>query len=245
MAEFTVDLDRSSPVPLYHQMAEQIHQSIRVGEIAPGTLLGNEIGLAERFGLSRPTMRRAIQELVERGVLVRKRGVGTQVVQGPITRSVQLTSLYDDLTGANQQPHTVVLANEVMPAPDDVAAALGLPGTHPVLHLRRLRFTRGQPLAILENFLPQHLIDIGSADLGSLGLYQLMRNAGVRLKAAKQRIGAREGTATECILLQEPPESPMLTMERVTHDDNGTVVEWGRHLYRASHYDFAVTLVGR
>ncbi len=61
-------------------------------------MLGNEIALAGKFGLSRPTMRRAIQELVERGVLVRKRGVGTQVVQGPITRSVQLTSLHDDLS---------------------------------------------------------------------------------------------------------------------------------------------------
>ena len=67
-------------------------------------MLGNEIGLADRFGLSRPTMRRAIQELVDKGVLVRKRGVGTQVVQGPITRSVQLSSLFDDLSSADQQP---------------------------------------------------------------------------------------------------------------------------------------------
>lgn len=245
MAEFTVDLDRSSPVPLYSQMAEQLHRSIRSGDIAPGALLGNEIGLAQRFGLSRPTMRRAIHELVERGVLVRKRGVGTQVVQGPITRAVRLTSLYDDLADADQEPRTTVLINEITPAPDDVAATLLLPRRHPVLHLRRLRFTRNQPLAILDNFLPQHLFDVASADLAGLGLYQVMRNAGVRLKVAKQRIGAREGSVDECSLLQEPPQSPLLTMERITHDDGGSVVEWGRHLYRASQYDFAVTLVGR
>lgn len=245
MADFAVDLDRSSPVPLYSQLAEQIHHSIRSGEIAPGALLGNEIGLAERFGLSRPTMRRAIHELVERGVLVRKRGVGTQVVQGPITRSVRLTSLFDDLAAADQQPRTTVLINQVTPAPDEVAATLTLPRRHPVLHLRRLRFTRNQPLAILENYLPHHLVDIGSADLAGLGLYQVLRTSGVRMKVAKQRIGARQGTVDECHLLQEPPESPMLTMERITHDDSGTVVEWGRHLYRASQYDFTMTLVGR
>jgi DNA-binding GntR family transcriptional regulator len=245
MAEFTVDLNRSSPVPLYHQLAEQIHRSIRTGEITPGTLLGNEIVLAERFGLSRPTMRRAIQELVERGVLVRKRGVGTQVVQGPITRSVQLSSLFDDLETADRQPRTTVLTHEVIPAPDDVAATLAVPGRHPVLHLRRLRFTRDQPLAILENYLPQHLVDIGSTDLVEVGLYQLMRASGIRMKVAKQRIGARAGRDEECSMLQEPPESPLLTMDRITHDDSGSVVEWGRHLYRASHYDYTVTLVGR
>ena len=103
----------------------------------------------------------------------------------------------------------------------------------------------GKPLAILVNHLPDRLVEIGDADLGSTGLYQMMRAAGVRMKVAKQRIGAREGSPDECALLEEPADSPMLTMDRLTHDDTGTAVEWGRHVYRASRYDFAVTLVGR
>jgi len=245
MTSFDVDLDRSSPIPLYHQIAEQLHRSIRSGELEPGSLLGNEIRLADRLGLSRPTMRRAIGELVDKGVLVRKRGVGTQVVQGPITRSVQLSSLFDDLSSSDQHPATAVLTNEVVPASDEVAAALKLPRRSSVLHLRRVRFALGKPLAILENHLPDHLVEIGDADLGSAGLYQLMRAAGVRMKVAKQRIGAREGSENECALLEEPADSPMLTMDRLTHDDTGTTLEWGRHVYRASRYDFAVTLVGR
>src|SRR6476620_4670832 len=121
VADSTADLDRSSPIPLYHQMAEQIHQAIQQGTLEPGSLLGNEILLADRYGLSRPTMRRAIQELVEKGVLVRRRGVGTQVVQGPITRPVQLTSLFDDLSNADQKPRTAILTNEVVPASDEVS----------------------------------------------------------------------------------------------------------------------------
>lgn len=245
MADFTAELDRSSPIPLYHQMAEQIHQAIQQGTLEPGSLLGNEILLADRYGLSRPTMRRAIQELVEKGVLVRRRGVGTQVVQGPITRPVQLTSLFDDLSNADQKPRTAILTNEVVPASDEVSRALTLPRRHPVLHLRRVRYTNNQPLAILENHLPHQLLDIGAGDLARQGLYQLMRSAGVRMKVAKQRIGAREGTPDECQWLNEPLDSPLLTMERVTHDDTGRAVEWGRHVYRPSHYQFAVTLVGR
>ena len=245
MADFDVNLDRSSPVPLYHQMAEQIHDAIRIGRLAPGSLLGNEIALANEFGLSRPTMRSAIHELVEKSVLVRRRGVGTQVVQGPITRSVQLTSLFDDLAMADQQPRTSVLINEVIPVPDDVAAALKMPRRQPVLHLRRVRYAQHSPLAILENYLPHQLLDNRAVDFSRHGLYELLRSVGVRMKVAKQRIGARDGSAAECTLLDEVADSPLLTMERVTHDDTGRVVEFGRHLYRPSLYQFSVTLVGR
>ena len=116
MTQLFVDLDRSSPVPLYFQVAQQIEHAINEGELAPGDRLDNEISLAEQFGLSRPTMRRAIQELVDKGLLVRKRGVGTQVVHGQVTRPVELTSLFDDLANHHQTPTTVVLANEIVAA---------------------------------------------------------------------------------------------------------------------------------
>ncbi len=101
-----VELDRSSPVPLYYQLAQAIEAAIRDGELSPGDRFENELALAKRLTLSRPTTRRAIQELVDKGLLVRKRGVGTQVVQNPVHRRVELTSLFDDLTRAGQEPTT-------------------------------------------------------------------------------------------------------------------------------------------
>ena len=80
MPELSFNLDRSSPVPLYYQVFRQIEAAIERGDLASGARLENEDGLARRWGLSRPTMRRAIQELVDKGLVVRKRGVGTQVV---------------------------------------------------------------------------------------------------------------------------------------------------------------------
>ena len=85
-----VELDRSSPVPLYYQLAQAIEAAIRDGDLAPGDRFENELALAKRLTLSRPTTRRAIQELVDKGLLVRKRGVGTQVVQNPVHRRVEL-----------------------------------------------------------------------------------------------------------------------------------------------------------
>ncbi len=243
MTELFVDLDRSSPVPLYFQVAQQIEHAINEGGLAPGDRLDNEISLAEQFGLSRPTMRRAIQELVDKGLLVRKRGVGTQVVHGQVTRPVELTSLFDDLATHHQAPTTKVLNNETMRATDEVSVMLAVPAGSEVLHLRRLRYAHGEPLAIMENFLPADLIGVGEGDLAARGLYQLMRGKGVNIRVAKQRIGARTGTPEECGLLNEKRGTPVLTMERAAHDDSGRPVEWGKHCYRASQYSFEVTLV--
>jgi DNA-binding GntR family transcriptional regulator len=243
MNNLLIDLDRSSPVPLYFQVAQELEKAIASGQLGPGAKLPNEISLADKLGLSRPTMRRAIQELVDKGLLVRKRGVGTQVVHGEVSRPVELTSLFDDLKRNGQSPQTTLLLKELVPADDHVAARMDLPESGSVLHLRRLRFANGEPLAILENYLPEDLADIAEKDLEERGLYQLMRSRGLHIRVAKQRIGARTGTAEECRLLTERKGSPLLTMDRSTYDDSGRTIEWGHHVYRASQYSFAVTLV--
>jgi DNA-binding transcriptional regulator YhcF (GntR family) len=84
-----VELDRSSLVPLYSQLAQAIEAAIRDGDLAPGDRFENELALAKRLTLSRLTTRQAIQQLVDKGLLVRKRGVGTQVVQNPVLRHLR------------------------------------------------------------------------------------------------------------------------------------------------------------
>jgi DNA-binding GntR family transcriptional regulator len=85
--ELFSDLDRSSPVSLYAQLTKIIECEILSGSIPPGTRLENELSLGARLSISRPTIRRAIQELVNAGLLVRRRGVGTQVVLGRFARN--------------------------------------------------------------------------------------------------------------------------------------------------------------
>src|SRR4051812_38867773 len=120
-----LSVDRSSPVPLYFQLSQQLEAAIEQGRLAPGSLLGNEIELAGRLGLSRPTVRQAISSLVDKGLLVRRRGVGTQVVHSQVKRPLELSSLYDDLEAAGQRPATRGLVNTVVSATAESAAALG------------------------------------------------------------------------------------------------------------------------
>ena len=138
------DIDRSSPTPLYFQLAQAIEGAITGGDLPAGSRLENEILLAQRYGLSRPTVRRAVQELVDKGLLVRKRGVGTQVIQPHVRRSVELTSLYDDLARDGEAPTTEVLSLERVPAPADIAEELDLVAGEEIVVVHRLRRSHGE-----------------------------------------------------------------------------------------------------
>lgn len=240
-----ISLDRSSPVPLYFQVAGQLEQAIVDGSLAPGDKISNEIALAAELGLSRPTMRQAISVLVDKGMLVRKRGVGTQVVHGKIRRTVELTSLFDDLAGAGQRPRTRVLALGLVPATAVVAAELQVDHHTDVWSLERLRLIGDQPLALLHNFLPVDVIDLSSIDLARGGLYAYLRQAGVLMRVARQRIGAKPAEAREARLLDERRNAPLLTMQRTAYSDAGRAVEYGTHAYRPELYAFELTLVDR
>jgi DNA-binding GntR family transcriptional regulator len=240
----SVELDRSSPVPLYYQLAQAIEAAIRDGELAPGDRFENELALAKRLTLSRPTTRRAIQELVDKGLLVRKRGVGTQVVQNPVHRRVELTSLFDDLARAGQEPTTQLLEYRVGAPDEDVARELNMTEDREVASIHRLRCASGEPLALMTNYLPVEIAP-EPEELENRGLYQALRARGVHIRLARQRIGARGATRTEARLLDEKPGAPLLTMNRTAFDDSGSAVEYGTHCYRASRYYFDTTLVDR
>ena len=243
-AALPIRVDRNSPVPLYFQVAQHLEQLIESGELPMGTRLENEIDLADQLGLSRQTMRRAIEYLVGRGLLLRKRGIGTQVVQAKVTREVELTSLYDDLAKTGRDPSTTVVSFSTEPAPDALAAELGLAAGTPVYVFERLRFAGAEPLALMRNHVPEHLMRLSAADLEAQGLYNLFRTNGISMRIARQSIGARAATAAEARALGERKGAPLLTMERSAYDEQGRAVEHGRHVYRASRYRFDLTLTG-
>jgi DNA-binding GntR family transcriptional regulator len=237
-----IQVDRNSPVPLYFQVAQRLEEMIESGELATGTRLENEIDLADRLGLSRPTMRRAIEYLVGKGMLVRKRGVGTQVLHPKVQRQVELTSLYEDLAQTRRDPSTRVLSFSREPAPDALALELGLPEGTEVYVFERLRYADGEPLALMRNHVPANLLRLSAEDLETQGLYNLLRASGINLRIAKQSIGGRAATTAEAKALSEAKGAPLLTMERAAYDDQGRAVEHGDHIYRASRYSFDLTL---
>ena len=175
-------------------------------------------------------------------MLVRKRGVGTQVVHPKVRRPVELSSLYDDLVTTNRAPRTEVLDLRVIPAPPAVAEALEMPRGTEVTWIERLRYAGGEPLALMHNAIPLDLLHLDAADLSAKGLYELLRAAGYVPRIATQNIGARSATAAEARTLQEKRGASLLTMTRTAWDASGRALEYGSHLYRASRYSFELNL---
>jgi DNA-binding GntR family transcriptional regulator len=241
----TLGLDRASPVPLYYQLAQELERVIESGTLPVGERLDNEVALADQMGLSRATVRRAIGYLVERGLVVRKPGVGTRVVRPKVRRPLELSSLFDDLASSGRQPSTRVLSLQRQPASGAVAHALGLDEGTPVVAIERLRSADGEPLALMRNHLPDGPIALTAEELEERGLYELMRAAGARPHVAQQTIGARAATAAEARLLGERRGAPLLTNRRVTYDAAGQALELGDHVYRASRYSFEHVLAAR
>jgi DNA-binding GntR family transcriptional regulator len=238
-----MDLDRSGPISLYYQVAQKIEQAILDGRLAAGSRLENEVALADRLGISRPTVRRAIQDLVDKGLLVRRRGIGTQVVHGQVTRGVELTSLYEDLSQSGQKPSTKVLNYEHIKVDAKISEKLNVEIGSMALYLKRVRFSDNVAVSIMENWLPTDFLDITEADLNKHGLYQMLRARGVNIRVAKQRIGARKAGTIESDILGIDRHAALLTMDRTAYDNSGRAVEFGHHCYRPDLYSFEVTLV--
>ncbi|TCJ19727.1 GntR family transcriptional regulator [Rubrobacter taiwanensis] len=241
-----VRLDYSSPVPLYHQAARVLEEAIEEGRLARGSKLPSELDLAEQLGISRPTMRAAIKQLVDKGLLVRRRGIGTMVAPKPVRRVVALTSLYDDLKEAGREPRTRVLRFEEAACPPEIAEQLGVEPGVSVLSFDRLRVANSgdyYPIALMHNVVPAGLLEIGSADLERTGLYELFRESGITPHVATQRIGARKAGDEEAELLEIEPGDPVLTMIRVAYDTEGRPIEYGSHRYPAESYWFEMMLM--
>ena len=238
-----VRLDHSSPVPLYHQAARALEEAIEDGRLPRGSKLDSELDLAELLGISRPTMRAAIKQLVDKGLLMRRRGIGTIVAPKPVSRAIALTSLYDDLKAAGREPQTRVLALEEIPCPPDVAEQLGLEPNALVLRFDRLRLADADPIAFMRNVVPAGLLDIKKEDLEQTGLYELFRKNRITPHVATQRVTARRAGSNEAELLETEPGDPVLTVTRIAYDTDGRPIEYGSHCYPGESYWLEMMLV--
>jgi GntR family transcriptional regulator len=237
-------LDHSSPVPLYHQAAQVLERAIEDGRLPRGSKLEGELDLAEQLGISRPTMRAALKQLVDKGLLIRRRGIGTMVATKPVRRAIALTSLYDDLKESGREPTTRVLDFEETGCPPEVAEQLELGPAAPVLRFDRLRIAGDNPIALMHNFVPVGLLGIEREDLELTGLYDLFRRAGITPHVATQRVGARKANDEEAELLEMEAGDPVLTMTRTAYDTAGRPIEYGSHSYPAETYWLEMMLAG-
>lgn len=239
-----LNLDRAGPIPLYYQIAKRLREAIGSGELAAGTRIENEQTLVEQLGISRPTIRRAFQDLVDEGLLVRQRGIGTQVVGGQPLREINISSLSDDLQLGKHDLSTRVLLHEQIVPAREILDKLGLPPETTVLHSRRLRFSNGVPFAVFEDFLHPDFLSMTQGQLEMHDLYKIMRSRGTIPKVTRQSVTARTATKEEAKLLRMAKSTqPVLSVIRTVFDQSGRSVDVGWNAYHPDIYSLNMTLV--
>ena len=235
--------DEAGAGPLYMQLQRRIADVIASGRLTPGDSLPPERDMATMTGLSRVTIRKAVQSLVASGQLLQRRGSGTFVAP-KVERLEQalslLTSFTEDMARRGKSVESIWLSRALhAPAPEEVMA-LGLGAGTFVARLERVRRSDGVPLAIERASLSATLLPDPEAVAGSL--YAVLETRGLRPVRAVQRISAANLQPRDAELLEVPAGAAGLKIERISYLPSGRVVEFTRSLYRGDAYDFAVEL---
>jgi GntR family transcriptional regulator len=237
------DIHAAGQGPLYVKLQQALAGAIRSGRLKSGDALPPERDLAEYASISRVTVRKAVDELVRQGILVRRHGSGTFVakpvekVEQPLSR---LTSFTEDMARRGRTSRAEWLERGLFtPSPDEMMM-LGLAAGGLVARLGRLRIADENPLAIERASISAEFLP--DPENVGLSLYAALDARGVRPVRAIQRISARTIKDQEADLLDVAPGSAGLTIERISYLPSGKVVELTRSLYRGDAYDFVAEL---
>ncbi|MCC6790765.1 MAG: GntR family transcriptional regulator [Thermomicrobiales bacterium] len=238
-------LDRSSPVPLYHQVYNAILGGIRDGRLGVDDVLPTEAELCERFGVSRITIRQALADLLNDGHLARERSRGPLLIKSaPIEqRLARLTSFFiADALAQGHDPHYVLRGVERVGADDD-ARALGLAAGDVVTRVERLLTDRSEPIAMLTSFIPDRRCpNLHEFDLNGSLMQIIARQYGLHPTDATQWLSARGASEGERKILALEPRATVIVIRRLTRTRDGQALEFLECVLRADRYQFVMEL---
>lgn len=232
-------------VPLYLRLARNIEADILEGRLPVGAQLPSEAAMMSEYGVSRATVRKAVDLVEQKGLVKRRQGVGTLVHRRTLVRPLAFRSLYQDLDrpGAPPPETRVLLFEEVKCTVEVQQWCKDLAIGEPLIHFRRLRLSGDVPVAILENWMRVGDVSFTEHQLEQTSLYQLIADSGSERWAAHQELGARLCNAEEASLLEETEGNPLLTMTRASYDKQNRLLEFGIHAYSAARHVFRQNLV--
>ena len=232
--------------PLYHRVYREIAKGIESGILHPGDRLPSERSLCEQLGVSRATVRRAVEELTADG-LVEARGRGSFVRDDAVMEPPNtLMSLNEVARSRGLDPTSLVLRAEVRAATIDEADAFAIAPGADLFELERLRMLDGLPISVDINRVPLRILP-GAPEIewATASLYEALEAAGSPPARADYELEARPAGARQAELLGLAPDAPVLYATTVAIGDDGRVVDLGRTVYRADRYRFQATLMRR
>lgn len=229
--------------PLYDQLVDLLSDKIQ-NDMHPGDALPSERDLAETYGLSRTTVRLAMSELEELGLVTRKHGKGTFVssVSRDTTDLMGTYSFTDQMRSLGRVPHTEVLDFEVREASKFVAQNMDLRLGEVVFRMRRLRSADGVPMMLERTYMPVKVFDgLTQHMVESKSLYEIVeQDFRMKIKTAEEAFGARAARPDEAKLLKIDEDAPVLHLVRTTYNSKNVVIEYTRSVARADMFEYKI-----
>lgn len=239
-------IQHGGPLPLYAQIRSALQREIETG-MRPGDALPPEPELEHRFGVSRITIRRALDELVADGLVVRQQGRGTFVRKPQMTQDlVRLTSWTTAIRQLGYEPQTATTEIDVREPTPALRATLGLEPSDRVVRVHRLRCASGEPICLMTNYVRDGLLPGLVRDgLVDDSLFATLLAHNLRPVTADDTVEARPATPAEAEGLAVPPDSPLLQVTRVSYDAGGRPLDVAIVANRADRFRYAVRFGGR
>jgi GntR family transcriptional regulator len=232
-------------LPLYLQIEAILKSKILTGELKEGDRLPPENELSNQFGVSPLTVRQALSSLVGEGLLDRKPGIGTMIKKNPDEKIIlKLSGRMDELLSIGKETETMVLRSEVIQGLDKPTRNLRLNQGDPVFFVEKLRYWKGTPFMVVEEYVPQSFIGALSKNKKSIkSLYFILtQKKGFFLKEATQTIESSTADQRIASLLQVEMGSPLFYMERIFYSETGLPILLQLTYARAEHFKFSVHL---
>jgi len=233
-------VDRHTPVPLYFQIAERLRGEMQNHKMRPGDLLTTDERVQREFGVSRATARKALDELVDEGLVERVTGKGTFLTKPRLQVPLPLMlSFTEELERRGLRPRTQVVSVGWAAAGERAGHALGLPAKTRVLRLERIRYADNQPVLHTVDVLPESLAVDPEQDFSG-SLYRLIESHGVRLAECQNIITASVTNPRLSRLLQVKAGFPVLALRRTSYDAEGRPVLYEDATCRGDLYSYEV-----
>lgn len=240
-------IDRSSPLPFYHQLKEWFYENLSNGSLASDDQVPSEAELCAAFQVSRTVVRQALDDLVNEGRLYRRKGKGTFVSRTKIGESVlqRLTSFYQDMIDRGFVLKTDVLEQHIVQASSVVAENLGLRPGQEVIRLIRLRYIDGEPIMLTTDYIPHHLCPgLLGEDLTAGSLFELLANKyGIHVARGRRTFEAEAASAQDANFLGIAPGTPVAFLRGVFYTPDGRALEYSEAKHRGDRSRFEVELV--
>lgn len=232
------------PTPLYHQMFNLLRDRILNGEIPRGSRIPTEFDLAEGFGVSRITAKRALDELAAEGLVERRRGKGTHVIHRsrPKPMHSPLTGLLESLEVLAEHTKVQLLQFRRAVPPEPIRALFDTGPRELLVHAIRLRLRGDTPFGYYNSWTRTDHPDFNESKLARTSRLKLFKAVGIQIKQVEQVLSAVNADAISAMHLKVEPGTALLALERRSYDGDGNMVDLLSVQYRPDQFTYQMTL---